>query len=350
MRPCGAARPAVIERCETCCVPQSQASELPLVAFDESGNSGQNLLDPKQPLFVLSAVSLEDNVAAELVRRVGIKEPELKFSELRASEEGRRVVEQLLNDRAISPRSARLSLFHKPWMLAGKFVDLLVEPYFAGRGHNMYVGDMPLNMAHGLYTGAAAALGDERWDELQRAFIETMRRPSTPRRERLTRALRDARAHCRDDAIAVLLDAVLAQDDVIDEVSAGMLKHQLDPAPTGLVEQIGFWSNLLGQHRVVHDEAGAIKDWQQYIEALSDPALEPIELTFGRTKVRYPLQARSIELGVSEEHPAIQIADVLAGAAAAVGLAELGARRSDAFTERLAAGSLPSLVGWRVPG
>ena len=168
---------------------------------------------------------------------------------------------------------------------------------------------------------------------------EAMRRPSAPRRERLTRALREARAHCRDDAIAALLDAVLAQGDVVAEVSADTVEHQLDPAPTALVEQIGFWSNLLGQHRVVHDEAGAIKDWQQHIEALSDPAIEPVELTFGDTTVRYPLQARSIELGVSEEHPAIQIADVLAGAAAAVGLAELGARRSDVFTERLAASS-----------
>jgi len=176
-----------------------------------------------------------------------------------------------------------------------------------------------------------------------------MRRPSAPRRERLTRALCDARAHCRDDAIVALLDAVLAQGDVIAEVSADTVKHQLDPAPTALVEQIGFWSNLLGQHRVVHDEAGAIKDWQQHIEALSDPAIDPVELTFGDTTVRYPLQARSIELGVSEEHPAIQIADVLAGAATAIGLAALGARRSDAFTERLGAGSLPSLIGWRVP-
>ena len=318
------------------------------MAFDESGNSGQNLLDPDQPLFMLSAVALEDDVAAELVKRVGIGDAELKFSELRTSEAGRRAVEQLVNDPAITDRSVRLSLFHKPWMLAAKFVDMLVEPYFAGRGHNMYVGDLPVNMANGLYAGAAVAMGAERWLELQRAFIDVTRRPTRARRERFMRALQDARANCRDDAVAVLLDAVLAQEDVVGEISAGTVGHQLDPAPTALVEQVGFWSNSLGPHRVVHDEAAAIKDWQPYIEPLSDPAMEPVEVLIGDTTVRYPLQARSIELGVSEEHPAIQIADVMAGAAVTVGLVELGARSPDGFTEGLAR-VLPSLVGWRVP-
>ncbi len=325
-------------------------SDLPIVAFDESGNSGQNLVDPAQPVFVLAAVGLQPGRAAELVVGIGEDGKEAKFSELRSSVEGREAVLRLIGDPVINPRTARLSVVDKPWMLAAKFIDVLVEPYFAERRRNIYAGGMHLAMTQRLYEAVAEATGADRWIELQRAFIEAMRRPTQPRRERFNRALRDARAACDDDSIAVLLDAVLAQDDAIGDVSAETVKHQLDPAPTALVEQLNFWSDVLGPHRVVHDEAGAIRDWQAHIERLSDPAVEPAEIDFGHTTAHYPLQTRVIELGASDQHPAIQVADVIAGAAVALTLTEVGARPRDEFAESLAESPLPQLVGWRLPG
>lgn len=68
---------------------------------------------PKQPLFVLSVVSLDDYVAAEFARCVGTEEPELKFSE-RAREEGQRVRRPTPQRPGDQARTARLSLCHKP--------------------------------------------------------------------------------------------------------------------------------------------------------------------------------------------------------------------------------------------
>jgi Protein of unknown function (DUF3800) len=42
----------------------------PAVYVDESGNTGENLTDPEQPVFVLAAVQLSDNDAARLATAV----------------------------------------------------------------------------------------------------------------------------------------------------------------------------------------------------------------------------------------------------------------------------------------
>ena len=44
---------------------------IPTIAFDEAGNTGQNLLDPAQPIFVLSSVCLEISEAQALCDLVG---------------------------------------------------------------------------------------------------------------------------------------------------------------------------------------------------------------------------------------------------------------------------------------
>ncbi len=56
---------------------------LPCVAFDEAGNTGANLLDPNQPVFVQASVLATDAISA-IPRGLG----ELKFSKLRRSAAG----------------------------------------------------------------------------------------------------------------------------------------------------------------------------------------------------------------------------------------------------------------------
>lgn len=73
------------------------------VAFDESGNTGGNLLDGEQPVFALASVQLSNDEAAALVASLGTKQGELKFSSLRSSGPGRRKILTLLKAEVLSP-------------------------------------------------------------------------------------------------------------------------------------------------------------------------------------------------------------------------------------------------------
>jgi len=329
----------------------SPLESLPVVSFDESGNSGQNLLDADQPIFVLCSICIDESVAKDIVNRHRGQYEELKFTTLRRTQAGQGVVEAVIDEGAITVDTVWLSMALKPWMMAGKFVDLLVEPYFARRGHSMYIGEMPIAMADALYERGADAIGHAVWGKLQAALVEMMKSPTEASRNELLEALATARTACspKEDGIAAMLDAALFFPDVTEEVYAEEVRHQLDPAPAALSNHVEAWSTLLGPHRVAHDHSAAVSDWQPHIEDLADPSIEPTVLDLGHTQVRLPLQCRAFEMVDSKNHPAVQVADVLAGALAALALEQFGVRKPHAFIKRLGEGKLPSLVKWWSP-
>src|SRR6266849_8025878 len=98
-----------------------------LVAFDEAGNTGQNLLDPQQPVFVVASVRVADQAAEEIVERItrgGATEG--KFSRLRRSPRGRLAILDALKHPSLVPNNARMSVYHKRFMVTTKIVDMLV--------------------------------------------------------------------------------------------------------------------------------------------------------------------------------------------------------------------------------
>ena len=88
------------------------------VAFDESGNTGADLLNPQQPVFALASTSLT-RVEAELVLD-RIRTPqtkEFKFLRLRRNDAGRRRILQFLSAPELTPETARTTYFHKRFMV-----------------------------------------------------------------------------------------------------------------------------------------------------------------------------------------------------------------------------------------
>ena len=61
----------------------------PLIAFDESGNTGQDLINPRQPIFSLASVYLSDVETEEAIEFLTAHTgKELKFSNLIRSAAG----------------------------------------------------------------------------------------------------------------------------------------------------------------------------------------------------------------------------------------------------------------------
>ena len=59
------------------------------VFFDESGNTGQNLIDEADPIFVLASCSFQVDEEEEVLSHFQqFKGPELKFSRLRKTAAG----------------------------------------------------------------------------------------------------------------------------------------------------------------------------------------------------------------------------------------------------------------------
>jgi hypothetical protein len=96
-------------------------------------------------------------------------------------------------------------------------------------------------------------------------------------------------------------------------VSAG--RDALEPALTGLVEQLDHWSQRLREpFRVVHDDSTVVRRWHEVLLRFSNREIQPSTFDVGEVHFEYPLYGEEIETVDSRDCVGVQLADVLSGA------------------------------------
>ncbi|HET7590120.1 MAG TPA: DUF3800 domain-containing protein [Solirubrobacterales bacterium] len=286
------------------------------VAFDESGNSGENLLDPAQPVYALASVARPEAEVAGPVAALldGTSYAELKFSRLRTSRMGRQILAEIFESGLLDPQSSRVVPVDKDWMVAGKMVDLLWEPG-AANTHQFYATGMHRQLASGLQRQGPGEAGEENWKRWQDAFIAAVRWPEQEERiVELVAALAAVKASAAGQPVGILFEPVPDDAASLTElVNAG--RDALEPALTGLVEQMHHWSQRLREpFRVVHDDSGVVRRWHELLLRFSDREIESSTFDVGDVHFEYPLHGEEIETVDSRDCVAVQLADVLSGA------------------------------------
>lgn len=100
-------------------------SDIP-IAFDESGNTGADLLNTDQSVFVLASVCYtEANQLLDLVFTPQSREA--KFKRLKKSRAGERRVISFLQSEFVTAERVKINVFHKRYMVVTKIVDILIE-------------------------------------------------------------------------------------------------------------------------------------------------------------------------------------------------------------------------------
>jgi Protein of unknown function (DUF3800) len=295
--------------------------EAPVVAFDESGNTGDNLLDETQPVCALASLHLADADAEALVAEVlPSGRRELHFAQLRGSGEGRRAILQVLDSALINWRSARITAMHKPFAVVARFFDYIIEPTIYERGRDVIAAGTQLDFPNVLYRRGPAACGEELWQELLAAFVSLMRAPGDERLDRFMSAHRACLLAAGHPLVRLILEDVPDREEVgrrvrIDQ-PAGIGGHDLlDPAPTMLVENCITWPSRLGSSiRVVHDESNVIRRWIPLIQSLSQPNAADVVGPYWGDIMPLPLRVERIQLIPSHHSPLVQLADIIGGA------------------------------------
>lgn len=286
----------------------------PIVAFDEAGNSGGNLVDRTQPVFVLASVCLSNDEAASLI---ATGTGEYKFSTLRRSRDGQRRVLNLLDAEPLQESQYVISAFHKPFMVITKIVDLLVEPLFHHAGHDLYERGANLAMANMLYFCLRALLGIKAFELLLQRFVTMVRSPSDGTIGKFYRLLETASRKHRDDDLAEEVRNLLMTRVIAQEYADTWDGSDLDPAIPAFVEHGSIWSDRLGgPFRIVHDNSHPILNEQIVLEAMMSTHETPVTVGYDRRKMTFPISALGIELHDSLEWPQIQVADIIASAVA----------------------------------
>ncbi len=315
----------------------------PVVIMDEAGDTGENLLDPAQPVYALAAVHLPEADADRAVQNALTRTqmPELKFARLRSSNPGRRNMLQLLEDLALEPSNAAVGVAHKPYMVTLKMVDELVEPHMLDQGVQMawYATGAARAMAFDFADQSPRDLGSVHRDLLV-AFVALVRDCTSEAAASFRQALSRAKLVSTNQTVSDILSLMIDDEDRL-RAEFQNREDALDPAIPLLFWQAVHWSKALGEpFGIVHDESNTVARWAHLFaiarsdaQGVAEATSEPIVV--GEITIESPDQLRGITFGQSHQDARLQVADVVAGAAAHLYAVAAGARPADDFARGL---------------
>lgn len=314
------------------------------VGFDEAGNTGPDLLNQDQPVFVLASVALPEGEASDLL---GLRHGDEHHSvNDRKSRPGRERMLAVLSAQSLDEHSVKVAVMHKPFIVTTKIVDMLIEPIAAQLGLDLYQDGMHVGLSNLLHA-SWPVLDRPGFDRLSGSFVTWARRPTVSSARALAAAIRPMTAHMPEAFDKVLMEAARILEFDPTYLAGASDISDLDPAGPALLGLVHEWCAQLDEFDVVHDDSKEIKHWIPHVRRLSDPARPPAEFQMWNGHVvRYPLKVRDIALAPSESSAQIQLADLIAGAAS-IGFASYvrpPKHRLQAFASEVRDGRLPSWV------
>lgn len=301
-------------------------------SIDESGYTGFDLLNPDQRFQGATAISITNEEAARLIKEYF---PRLQASELKYSALARRPAnrERLLNLQrdALSQNKCVTYVCDKRFLLMLMFMDYAVEPFYYERGLDFYENGQNYALASLLYRIGSTLLGNEGFDALMAAFQRAIKDKTREAINDLVLVVRRVRWEELSEALGPL--AYASPECLAAIVTPGLTTDAAFVVLQSLISRMEVMAN--GAYRVEHDRSKNLLNYHAMLQRfiIHDHAVE-----FRQSKIaslKFPLKLSEVTQVDSKESPAVQIADVMIGAAVEAANSLAGLREPATNAEEL---------------
>ena len=269
-----------------------------IIHIDECGYTGQNLLNPQQPLLVVSSVSLPADAADRLRDSCfsGTQASELKYSKLRKSPGGRASVIRFLSElgkeaTASGGPIATTFFVHKRFNLLTLLIDWWVEPAMHADGIDLYKRKGNLALANACWVTLESLIPKE-FDKLLRRFEEMMRERSRSSYERFWGVVRKTYDRASETVQWSLVFFLGGELRLGFSHLLRLPDRVLDVTRSCVLETVAHYRvSSTNPFVVLHDDASYMSHDHLVWDALTKPETSPQP-----ARIRYPL-------GVEETRP-----------------------------------------------
>jgi hypothetical protein len=285
----------------------------PIVAFDESGNTGADLLNQDQPIFTLASVCFTDHEANQLANI--LKSPqsqEIRFQGLKRRRPRQSKIIKFLRHRLIRPEKVKVSIVHKKFMVVTKIVDLLIEPDFYRRGIDFYEKGHNIATSNMLFLVLPTMCGESAVDDWLYHFVRMIRFQTSVNVEMFYRQSDLLINRFPEDTPIPVLDIISSSRLSIDNILRAFNELSLDPAIPCFVQHCVEWGKeLKTEFDVYHDVSKPLARDKELLKYLMARDEKEIEVGYDRRKVVYPLKANGIQFVDSKNCLQVQLADLI---------------------------------------
>lgn len=280
--------------------------------IDESGYTGFDLLNLDQRFQGAAAIGISNEDAARLI---GEHFPKLRASELKY----RALVRRPANhQRLLSLQRDLLTHYKcttyicdKRFLLTLMFVDYAVEPFYYERGVNFYEDGQSHAMASMLAVAGPTLLGKAQFDELLVAFQHAVKE-KTP--EAMNALVLAARATSWQKIPEALGPLAYSAPECLSAISApGVSTDAALVVLQSLISRTEVMAD--GPYRIEHDQSRNLLAYHDLLRRLIDHDKKIEFRQSDIATIKFPLKLVEVTQVNSKTNPAVQLADVMVGAA-----------------------------------
>jgi len=291
----------------------SKNTEIECFRIDESGYTGFDLLNPKQRFQGASAVAISDEEAARLIKEYfpRLQAPELKYRVLSRRDGYHQRLLFLQRDLLTQFKSVTY-ICDKRFLLVLMFVDYAVEPFYYERGMDFYANGQNYAMASQLTLKGPTLLGQPAFDNLLMAFQNAVKDKTRAAIKTLLDAARATQWRRLPEALGPLAQSA-APECLNAIVNPGVNTDAALVVLLSLISRMEVMAD--GTYRVEHDQSKNLLRYHELLQRFIDHDQDVEFRQTQITSIKFPLKLTEVTQVDSKASPAVQLADILIGAA-----------------------------------
>ena len=283
------------------------------IYFDEAGNSGQNLLDADQPIYVLVSHNFSIEESEAILSPLTTDSEEIHFSKIKKYPKYQKPIEEILNNPLINYDRIKIAYYNKKFALCAHLVDQLVETTFYNNSLEYYEGGLNIAFAQSLYLQSHLLESKSEYTELLTRFQKMIRTKDLDSINHFYEKAQEIFDNITEDGEKNFFFPILKSKDYIEEILESINKFSIDLALPSLTILSDVWSKReKAKIKIIHDDSKQVQFWKDFIVFLSkDITNEKIDVGFDERKMTFPLQIDSVELIDSKHSIQIQLSDLI---------------------------------------
>ncbi|MEL1254080.1 DUF3800 domain-containing protein [Flavobacterium sp. DGU38] len=283
------------------------------IYFDEAGNSGQNLLDREQPIYIVVSHNFTIEETEKLLAPLKTVSEEFHFNKIKKYPKYQKPIENILNNPLINYDRIKIAYYNKKFALCAHLVDQLVETSLYHSNLPYYENGLNIMFAQSLYLQTEFFDLKSKYLELLELFQKMIRTKDTNSIDNFYLKAEEIFGAIVEDGEKNFFFPILKSKDYIEEILKSINKFSIDLALPSIILLSDIWhkkENVV--INIIHDESKQVEFWKKFISFLSnDITQEKIDVGFDNRKIIYPLQINTIETVDSKNNIQIQLADLI---------------------------------------
>jgi len=280
------------------------------ISFDESGNTGQDLLNKDQAAFILSSSNFNDD-EIEILSNIFDTDDEIHFKKLKNNSKGRKQIVEFINHPLISEKNIISSVSHKEFVVYGQIIDKLVETTLYHKNIDIYKGGTNI-----IFTNMLFFSGQIKHKILYREMLENF---ILMVRIKNQKSIEDFYLTVKNIYIktaakeSFLLLLILESKKYISDIINSFDKYTIDVTLSSFLVLCDLWhEKIKTKISVLFDNSKQIEYYQEYIDFMKNNSTEKTEYGYGIRKMTFPSQINDVQLVDSTTRKSIQITDLIA--------------------------------------